>query len=80
MHVIDEAGDWMLCQRDDTLIATRPLPFDGAKYYSTKPRSTAPGKTSEYGLTVEDVIDRYLRHSPRTATRARLASLVEDDQ
>jgi len=79
--IIDDAGedDYTLLVTDSGDIEARKrIPYDGVRYYSTRTRgfSTGSRTQSQYGLTVDAVIDRYLSQSGTSRDRATVAEDV----
>jgi len=79
--IIDDAGDddyTLLVTDSGDVEARKRIPYDGVRYYSTRIRgfSTGSRTQSQYGLTVDAVIDRYLSQSETSCERARLAEGV----
>lgn len=79
--IIDDAGedDYMLLVTDSGNVEARKrIPYDGVRYYTTQSRGLPTGgrTQSQYGLTVDDVIDRYLSQSGTSQDRPTLAEDV----
>jgi hypothetical protein len=79
--IIDDAGDddyTLLVTDSGNVEARKRIPYDGVRYYTTEVRGLPTGSRtqSQYGLTVDDVIDKFLHRSDTDATRATLAEDV----
>lgn len=79
--IIDDAGDddYTLLVTDTCNVEARKrIPYDGVRYYTTEVRGLPTGgrTQSQYGLSVDDVIDKYLARSGSDTTRATLAEDV----
>lgn len=61
VETVHTANEWRLSVREDGSVeASTPVPYDGAKRWTTKSKWWAPtGKSYRYGLSVEDVLARY---------------------
>jgi len=79
--VIEDASD-----EDYTLLVTdgghvearKRIPYDGVRVYTTEARAlpTSRRTQSQYGLTIDDVIDRYLARADTETPRPALAESV----
>jgi len=77
----DAPTDWALVVRDggEVLEARCRVPYDGDLRYSTEERSNSPRKNSDFALSVETVVDRYLRESGASAPRALLVARAREE-
>jgi len=74
----DEKIDWRLVVTDGGAVEARKMiPFDGVRRFSTVDRRNRLDKTSEFGLDVATVIDRYHARAGTATPRPQLASDVE---
>jgi len=79
--IIDDAGedDYTLLVTDSANVEARKrIPYDGVRYYTTQSRGLPTGgrTQSRYGLSVDDVIDTYLRRSGTDLNRPVIAKQV----
>jgi hypothetical protein len=79
--VIEDAGDedfTLLVTDDGALEARKQIPYDGVLRFTTEPRALPPGgrTRSQFGLGVDDVIDRYLARADTETPRVELAEDV----
>ena len=63
--IVDRAGeeptDYSLAVWEDGVVeAVRSVPYSGQRRYSTEDRPNRADKTSQYRLSIEGVIDKYL--------------------
>lgn len=77
-RVIEDAGDGdytLLVTDEGDLEARKRIPYDGVRYYSTTSRGLATGQrtASEFGLTVDEVLDQYVGRADTTTPRVQLA-------
>lgn len=78
--VIEDAGDedyTLLVTEDGAVEARKRIPYDGVRRYTTASRSLPTGKRtqSQFGLDVDDVIERYIH---RSSTQTPREELTED--
>jgi hypothetical protein len=45
--------------QDGVVVTSRTIPYDGQRYYSTEDRPNRADKSSQYKLSVEEVIERH---------------------
>ncbi|WP_136690054.1 hypothetical protein [Halorhabdus amylolytica] len=77
-RVIDDAGDGdytLLVTDEGDLEARKRIPHDGVRYYSTASRALPSGRrtASEFGLSIDEVLDQYAGRSATTTPRPQLA-------
>jgi len=77
----DAPTDWALVVRDggEVLEARRRVRYDGVLRYSTEDRPNSPRKNSDFGLSVEAVVDRYLRETGDGVPRALLLARAREE-
>jgi hypothetical protein len=80
-RVIEDAGDddYTLLVTDDGAVEARKwVPYDGVRYYTTATRDLPTGRRtqSQYGLSVDEVIDQYLSRATTETPRVELAEDV----
>lgn len=80
--IIEDHGewDWTLYVDEEGVHAAKPIPYDGVLYYSTKDRHVSRKRNSEYGLSLDAVLDHYLRKSETDKTVGQLIGAVRDAQ
>jgi len=78
--VIEDFGewDWSLIVDAGGVHALKPIKYDGVLSYSTEERPSSPLKNSEYGLSLDAVLDHYLRKSETDKTVGQLIGAVRD--
>lgn len=79
--IIDDAGDddyTLLVTDDGAVEARKRMPYDGVRYYTTATRDLPTGRRtqSQYGLSVDEVIDRFLSRATTDTARPELAEDV----
>ena len=77
-RVVDDAGDGdytLIVTDEGDLDARKRIPYDGIRHYSTASRALPSGRrtASEFGLSVDDVLDQYAERSGTTTPRPQLA-------
>lgn len=79
---------WTLRVYEDGVVQTsRTVPYDGQRYYSTEDRRNRADKSSEYRLSVEEVLDRHAAECekrggevPIDTLRERVLAVLRDDR
>jgi hypothetical protein len=79
--IIDDAGEddyTLLVTESGDVEARKRIPYDGVRYYTTRTRGLSTGSRtqSQYGLSVDAVIDRYLSQSGANRDRPTVAEDV----
>ncbi|MDS0220876.1 hypothetical protein NDI54_05845 [Haloarcula sp. S1AR25-5A] len=79
--VIEDAGDddyTLLVTDDGAVEARKRVPYDGVRVYTTATRDLPTGRRtqSQYGLSVDEVIGRYLARADTATPRPDLAESV----
>ncbi|AFZ73756.1 hypothetical protein [Natronobacterium gregoryi] len=83
-HVLLDRGDeweWKLIAEDGELTASKAIPYDGVRYYTTKDENFGRQKNSVGRLSVEGVIDHLAGDSdiPRDDIEAAIETVRADD-
>lgn len=79
--VIEDAGDGeftLLVTDDGAVEARKRIPYDGVLRFTTETRALPTGRRtqSQYGLDVDDVIERYQARADTETARVELAEDV----
>ena len=62
--------------QDGVVEAMRSVPYDGQRYYSIKDRANCADKSSQYRLTVEEVLTEYVERGESEADSGDLRERV----
>jgi hypothetical protein len=79
--IIDDAGEndySLLVTESGNVEARKRIPYNGVRYYTTASRGLPTGRRtkSQYALSVDDVIDKFLARSGTDLDRPTLAEQV----
>ena len=86
--VVDRAGeeptDYSLAVWEDGVVeAMRSVPYSGQRYFSTEDRPNRADKTSQYRLSIEGVVDKYVMRGEPEAhiedLRERVLAVLDRD-
>lgn len=78
---IEDHGQWgwsLYVFPDGSVRAIKGVKYSGTVTYSTHDRYSKPSKRSQYGLSVETIVERYIRHSDTELTEQELRVRINE--